>query len=34
MVKTKQYVEFEDWAAATSANRNPYPKVSLKSITP
>jgi len=34
MVKTNQYVEFEDWAAATSANRNPYPKVSLKSITP
>ncbi|MGI9242928.1 MAG: type II secretion system protein [Verrucomicrobiales bacterium] len=34
MIKTSQYVEFEDWSAATAANRNTYPKVSLKTITP
>ena len=31
MEKTGQYIECEDWAAPTAANRNTYPKVQLSS---
>ena len=29
MEKTGQYIQFQDWPAATSSNRNTYPKVTL-----
>jgi prepilin-type N-terminal cleavage/methylation domain-containing protein len=31
MVKTNQYIEFEEWVPGTKANRNTYPKVKLSS---
>ncbi len=34
MVKTKQFVEFEAWAPATSNNRSTYPKVKLSTGSP
>ena len=32
MVKTNQFVEFEEWPVATAANRNTYPKVKLSVV--
>ena len=32
MVKTGQFIEFEDWPVATAANRNTYPKVKLSNL--
>ena len=32
MVKTGQFIEFEDWPVATAANRNPSPKVKLSNL--